>query len=372
MAVKLKEIVACLEAQYPSAWALPGDRVGLEVGHPQTQVELILVALETTPPVVAEAQERGAQLLLTHHPLLYQPLKGVREDEPVGGLLTALIRAGLALVACHTNLDVAPRGLNDHLAHLLKLTDVEVLATTSRDPLYKLAVFVPVGYEERVRQALGDEGLGLIGRYSHCSFGSRGEGTFRPLKGAQPFQGEIGRLSRAPEVRLELLAPESRLKGALTRLKAVHPYEEVAYDLYPLKNPGPPLGLGRIGNWPQPLPFSKVISRVKESFGIQTVRIWGDPPSRVRRVAVLGGSGGDLLGEARKKGAQVFITGEVRHHQVPPGDLGDFAVLEAGHYASEVVFMDPWARQLREVFKKQGLTVRVEVTAEHRLPCRSK
>ena len=152
----------------------------------------ILVALEATPAVVAEAGHRGAQLLLTHHPLLYRPLAEVREDHPGGRLLAALIRARLAMVSCHTNLDIAPGGLNDYLAQKLELTGVEVLSPTTRDPWYKLAVFVPTGYEDRVRQALGDAGLGVIGRYSHCSFASPGQGTYRPLPGAQPFRGEVG------------------------------------------------------------------------------------------------------------------------------------------------------------------------------------
>jgi putative NIF3 family GTP cyclohydrolase 1 type 2 len=151
-------------------------------------------------------------------------------------------------------------------------------------------------------------------------------------------------------------------------LREVHPYEEVAYDLYPLKNPGIPRGLGRIGNWPQPRPFSQVISRVKEFFGVQVVRTWGRPPSEVQRVAVVGGSGGDLLEEARSRGAQVYLTGEVRHHQVPAGGPEELVILEVGHYASEVVFMEPWARQLQALFQEDGLTLRVEVAKAQTVP----
>lgn len=368
MTTRLKDILTRLEARYPSAWAVAGDRPGLEVGHPETTVKKILVALEATPAVVAEARKRGAQLLLTHHPLLYHPLQVVREDQPLGRLLAALLRAGLALVSCHTNLDVALGGLNDHLALLLGLTEVEVLSETTRDFMYKLTVLVPVGYEERLRQILGDEGLGVIGRYSHCSFAVRGQGTYRPLEGARPFKGEAAKLSRVREVRLEVLAPESRLKAALSRLKEAHPYEEPAYDLYPLKNPGPPLGLGRIGRWPQPKPFPAVISRVKELFEVKMVRSWGQPPKQVERVAVCGGSGGDLLEEAWGKGAQLYLTGEVRHHQVPAGGLKDFAVLEVGHFASEVVFMEPWAEQLRGLFQEADLKVQVEVATRQTAP----
>ncbi len=369
MSELLQDIINLLESRYPSAWAVPGDRVGLEVGHPGQQVEAILVALEATPAVIAEAGHRGAQLLLTHHPLLYQPLQDVREDRPGGRLLAALLRAGLAMVSCHTNLDIAPGGLNDYLARKLELTGVEVLTPTTRDPWYKLVVFVPAGYEDRVRQALGDAGLGVIGRYSHCSFTSPGQGAYRPLPGAQPFQGEVGQLSRAEESRLEILAPESLLPGALSRLKEAHPYEEVAYDLYPVRHPGTPLGLGRIGAWPEPRPFSQVIAAVKQIFGVETVQVWGSPPQQVQRLALCSGSGGDLLADALGRDAQIYLTGEVRHHQVPPGLAEGFAVVAVGHFASEVVFMKPWTRQLRELFQEANLRLEVMAAATQAPPC---
>jgi dinuclear metal center YbgI/SA1388 family protein len=363
MSTTLKDVLDLLESHYPSAWAVSGDRTGLEVGHPGRQIESILVALEATSSIVAEAARRGAQLLLTHHPLLYQPLREVREDRPGGKLLADLLRANLAMVSCHTNLDIAPGGLNDYLAQGLGLTGVEVLTPTTRDPWYKLAVFVPAGFEDAVRQALGDAGLGVIGRYSHCAFTSPGQGTYQPLAGAQPFQGEVGKLSQVPESRVEVLAPESLLPGALARLKAAHPYEAVAYDLYPVRHPGSPLGLGRVGSWPVPRPFSQVLTAIKDLFGVETVQVWGQPPSQVQRVALCSGSGGDLVPDALSRDAQIYVTGEVRHHQVTPGPGPGFAVVAVGHYASEVVFMEPWARQLRKWFKEAGLGLEVMVAA---------
>jgi len=368
MAVLLQEIIKLLDEHYSFNWAVSGDRVGLEIGDPRTPVSQVLVALEATPEVVAQARGKRAQLLLTHHPLLYQPLREVREDQPQGRLLAQIVRARLAVVACHTNLDVAPRGLNDFLAHLLELKDVEILSATGADAWCKLTVFTPLGYEDPVRQALAEEGLGVIGRYSHCSFAGRGEGTFVPLEGARPFRSEAARLSRVVESRLEMVAPESRLNAALARLKKIHPYEEVAYDLYPLKNQGLTLGLGRVGCWPTPRAFTEIISRIKEVFGVSQVRIWGRPPGEARQVAVCGGSGGEFIGAAREKGAQLYLTGEVRHHQVPPG-MEDFVVLEVGHYASEVVFMEPWAADLRARFREAGWELEVEAATPAAPPC---
>lgn len=368
MTARVKDILACLDKAYPFAWAAPEDRVGLQVGHPEAPVNRVLVALEAGLDVVAEARQAQAEMLLTHHPLLYRPVGDIREDRPGGQLLTEVIRAGLAAVACHTNLDVAPQGLNDYLASLLGLTDVTRFAEINRETLYKLAVFVPVGYEDRVRQALFDERVGVIGNYSHCSFAARGQGTYLPLAGAQPFKGQVARLSRAEESRLEVLAPESRLGWALERLKGAHPYEEVAYDLYPLKNPGLSLGFGRLGRWREPLAFCAAVAKVKEVFGVDMVRMWGRPPAAVQRLAVAGGSGGDLAHEARQQGAQLFVTGEVRHHQMVPGQWQDFAVVEVGHFASEAVFMPAWACQLAGLFQKEGLAVQVQASTAEQAP----
>jgi dinuclear metal center YbgI/SA1388 family protein len=368
MSATLREIVKVLEAHYPPAWATPGDRTGFQVGRPDSLITVVLVALEAYPAVVREAQDLEAQLLLTHHPLIYQPLSEVREDQPGGELLSGLIRAGIAVVSCHTNLDVAPGGLNDYLAQALGLAEVEILVETGRDQLYKLTVFVPLDYEDRVRENLAEMGLGVIGRYSHCSFVSRGVGTYRPREQAKPFRGKVGQLNRADEARLELLAPESLVPAALARLKEAHPYEEAAYDLYPLKNPGTLRGFGRLGNWPAPLSFPDLISRVKTIFQVSTVKVWGEPPPQVQRLAVLGGSGGEFIQTARDRGAQAYVTGEVRHHQVPPEGLEDFAVLEVGHYCSETVFMAPWAAQLRGHLVAAGLDVRLEVAQSRKAP----
>lgn len=368
MSAKVKDILACLEAAYPFAWAAPGDPVGLQTGHPEALVSRVLVALEASLEVVAEAQKAGAEMLLTHHPLIYQAVGEVREDRPGGRLLAAVLRAGLAVAACHTNLDVAPQGLNDHLAMLLGLTDIQVFGEVKREPWCKLAVFVPVGYEDRVRRALFNDRVGVIGNYSHCSFATRGQGTYLPLEGARPFRGQVASLSRAEESRLEVLLPESRIAAAVARLKAAHPYEEVAYDLYPLKNPGLPLGFGRVGRWSEPRDFPAALARVKEVFSVDAVRVWGRPPQKVARVAVAGGSGGDLIAAARQLGTQLYVTGEVRHHQVMPGEYQDFAIAEVGHFASEVVYMPAWTEQLALLFQEKGLDVRVQVSETEQRP----
>lgn len=368
MATTVADILACLDAAYPFNWAEAYDRVGLQTGNPEAPVTTILVALEASQAVVAEAHSRKAELLLTHHPLLYQAAADLREDRIQGKLLAAVVRAHLAVASCHTNLDLAPRGLNEHLAQNLGLTDLEVLAPVRQDAWFKLAVFVPVGYEDQVRAALMDDRVGVIGLYDNCSFAARGQGTFRPLAGARPFRGEVASLSRAEESRLEVLVPESRIAPTLARLQAAHPYDEVAYDLYPLANQGLSLGFGRVGHWPVSLSWEEALERVKKVFAVSGVRVWGRPPAAVSWVAVCGGSGGDLISQAQAQGAEIYVTGEVRHHQAVPGAEEDFAIIEVGHFASEVVFMPAWAEQVSQLLRERELDVQVCVAASETTP----
>jgi len=347
---------------------LPEDRVGLQVGRPEDSVETILVALEVNDAVLAEAQHLGAQLLLTHHPLLYQPVSALRLDQPHARWLVAIVKADLALVTCHTNLDLAPGGLNDYLAQLLELEDIETFPSNTREPWFKLITFVPVGYEEKVRQALFDDRTGVIGAYSHCSFACRGQGTFLPHQGARPFRGELAKVSRVEESRLEIQVPASRLNIAVARLKAAHPYEEAVYDLYPLHNAANVLGFARVGRWSTPRPFPRIISQVKKLFGLPLVKVWGRPPEEVSRAAVAGGSAGDLVMAAQNQGAQILLTGEVRHHQVNIADFNNFAVLEIGHFQSEVVFMPEWAKQLEKLFQNLHLRVQIRLSEVQGVP----
>jgi putative NIF3 family GTP cyclohydrolase 1 type 2 len=163
---------------------------------------------------------------------------------------------------------------------------------------------------------------------------------------------------------LEVLVPESRLAPTLARLRTAHPYEEVAYDLYPLANPGLTLGFGRVGSWPASLSWEEAVTRLKEVFAVPRLRVWGTPPAAVSRVAVCGGSGGDLIAKAQGKGASLYITGEVRHHQAVPGSGVNFAVVEVGHFASEVVFMPAWAEFLAQHLRQRDLAVQVRVAQE--------
>ncbi len=359
MQATVRDILAVVEQQAPRVLAASWDRVGLQVGSWRRPVTRLVVALEPTVAVMQGCLEVAAEMLLTHHPLLFQPVGQINPDNPWEQPLAYALRHDLAVAAAHTNLDAAHNGLNAYLADLLGLTRVEPLSVTRVEPLRKLAVFVPVGYEDRIRQAVCQAGAGIIGRYSHCTFQVRGQGTYLPLEGARPWQGAVGQLERSAEVRLEVVVPERCVPAALASLRAVHPYEEIAYDLYPLADGGLAYGFGCLGEWPEPRPFTEVSATIKRLFGTARLRMTGRPREKVQRLAVCGGSGGDLISQAWEKGAHVYLTGDLRYHQVVPWMHQEMAIIDAGHYATEAVFIPEWRRRLQQDLQEAGLAVEV-------------
>lgn len=344
-----QEIMAVLEDLAPPALAEAGDRVGLQFGRPELAVERVLVCLDVTPAVLAEAERLGAQMLVCHHPPIWQPLTSLREDRPAQALAAALVRQGLAVYVLHTNWDKAPGGVSACLARALGLEQVEALREAEQEPYYKLVTFVPAGYEDAVREALAAAGAGIIGAYSHCSFQIPGTGTFKPLEGASPFLGTVGQLEKVGELRLEMILPRERLGRALRALRQAHPYEEVAYDVYPLANRQAGAGLGAVGDLPGAgVRLADFVERVKAALGVSQVRFVGDPERPVRRVAVCGGSGGDLVALARRRRAEVLVTGDVKYHQALEAQALDLAVIDAGHGATERVSLPYLAAHLQK------------------------
>ncbi|MCX7750940.1 MAG: Nif3-like dinuclear metal center hexameric protein [Candidatus Bipolaricaulota bacterium] len=341
-----QDVVAFLDERFPPALAEPWDRSGLQVGPLSAPCRRVTVALDLSLPLASGLD--GVDLVVTHHPLLFRPLERVLPETPSGAKLKALLSAGTALYAVHTPYDVAHGGLGEVLAALLSLTDVRPLAPRGR--LLKLVVFVPQGHEDAVAHALFRAGAGGIGNYTHCSFRAPGTGTFLPGAGARPFLGEVGREERAPEVRLETVVPGERVPAVLRAMKDAHPYEEVAYDLYPLEIPPGRHGLGRVGELPEPMRATEVVSAFGEGLRAEPRAVYGDLDRTVRRVAVCGGSGGSLVGEALAAGAELYLTGELGYHDGLGAAEGGLAAVAFGHRETEAPFVGHVARLLRERF----------------------
>lgn len=349
----------------PFAWAEEWDNVGLQIGNGECGVEAILVTLNVDFASINEARQKGANLIVAHHPVIFRPLHKLHYDRPVGKVIRELVNHRTNVIVAHTNLDFAPQGVNYQLGQLLGLQGMQVLQVRGHEEYYKLVVFVPQGYEDSVREAMGKAGAGWIGNYSFCTFQVPGTGTFMPLEGSNPFQGEIGRLEKAEEVRLETMIPKRKSDNIIGAMLKAHPYEEVAYDLYPLANEGVPWGLGMIGNLPQPISLSDLVDEVKERYLVPAVRVVGDLDLKVKRIAVCGGSGGSVVGAAVAKGADVLIAGDIKYHDALDADAQGLAVIDAGHQATEEPVVPAVADYLRRCFRDIHLNVPVFTFTGH-------
>lgn len=337
MAEKVQRIINILNQIAPPRLAEKWDNVGLIIGDYSAEVDKVMVALDVTEAVLDEAILQGVQLIIAHHPMIFSELKTIRADQPVGRLILKAIQNGVNIFAAHTNLDIADGGINDLLAKRLGLSEVKPLAVTSTETLYKIVVFVPAGYEEDVRNALGDAGAGWIGNYSHCTFQTVGSGTFKPLAGTQPFIGHEGELEKVKEVRLETIVTAGKLNRALKAMLKIHPYEEVAYDLYPLANEGETLGLGRIGYLAEPTLYREVIARVKDALNIPYLHYAGNLERAIKKVALCSGSGASFIQKAAFQGADLYITGDVKFHEAQLAESLNLALIDAGHYNTEII-----------------------------------
>jgi dinuclear metal center YbgI/SA1388 family protein len=341
----VRDWLTLLDGLYPTSWAEPWDRVGLHVGDPTWRAERALVALDPTPEVVAEARDRGAGLLITHHPLLFRPLERLAPTDVLAATALAAAEARVAVVACHTNADVARPGVSDALAESLGIEVTGVLRSTDAGARVKLVAFVPSEATAKVLDALAEAGAGVIGEYTHCSFRVAGTGTFLPSDQANPVLGDRGTLNEVAEDRLEMVVPREALPAAVAALLGAYPYEEVAYDVYPLAGPTG-LGFGRVGRVAEPLDASALAERCRTVLGT-AVRLAGPSDRPVRTVAVCGGSGADLIEDAARAGVDAYVTGDVKHHRALDAAAAGLTVIDAGHFGTEWPFVPHLAARLR-------------------------
>lgn len=335
MSVKCQVIIDAMENLAPKYLAESWDNVGLLVGSPAQKITKLRITLDVTQDVVNQAIQDGIDMIITHHPILFKAVSNIRTDLPQGKLIASLLQANIAVYAAHTNLDSANGGVNDVLASKLNLQNTLPLAVSYTEKLYKLVVFVPNTHMEVVRKVISEAGAGHVGHYSHCTFSSQGTGSFLPLEGTRPFIGCNGVVEYVEETRLETIIPEKISRRVLKAMLNVHPYEEVAYDLYPLVNAGQCLGLGRVGKLVTPMPLTEFITQVKLALGIEYVSVIGPQEKIVKKVAVCGGSGAGFISKAAFAGADVFITGDIKYHEGQDALATGIAVIDAGHFATE-------------------------------------
>lgn len=358
MSVRCHEVIGVLEEFAPRYIAEEGDPIGLQIGDPGREIKKIYVTLDLDGEVLTEAEEWGADMLVVHHTPFYRPLQKIRTDLADGDLIARIIRKEMALYAAHTNLDSAQNGVNSTLCSLLGLTEVTSLSTSWEQKLYKLVAFVPEYHREEVLAAITAAGAGWLGGYADCTFSTKGVGTFRPLEGTNPFLGELGKLAEVQEVRLETIVPEELINKVVKALLKAHPYEEVAYDLFPLVNKSNSYGLGRIGCLAEAITLESFILLVKEKLGSKTLKYSGSLEKKVKKVALCGGSGMSFFREVILAGADVYLTADIKYHEAQDALRKNIFLVDAGHFTTEHPIVSVVAEYLRTTLAVHGVEVK--------------
>lgn len=363
MSVKCSEVMKILEEIAPVSLAENWDNVGLQIGDKDKLIEKMMVCLELNNKIADEAIEKGIDMIITHHPLIFKPLKKLIATDPIVRVINKLIKNDINLYCAHTNLDIAIGGTSDYLASLLNLNDIKPLSITENKKYYKLVVFVPENSIDSVREAISLAGAGHIGNYSHCTFQSKGVGTFKPLQEADPYIGEIDKLETVNEYKLETIVPANKLRSVLDAMLKTHPYEETAYDVIPLENNIEVLGIGRIGYLPSQKKLKDFALEVKGVLNADSVKLIGNERQIVKKIGICTGSGSEYIKTAYKNGCDCYITGDIKYHDAQlASDLG-LCIIDAGHYETENIICIPLQNRLLKEFEEKNFTIEV-ITSE--------
>lgn len=332
--MRIKEVIQYLEDLAPLDLQESYDNCGLIVGDADRDITKIMISLDCTEAIVQEAIDKGCNLIISHHPIVFKGLKKLNGKNYVERTVIKAIEHKVALYAIHTNLDNVIGGVNSKIADKLGLVNQAILESKGAI-LRKMVVFVPRSHVEEVRQALFDAGAGKIGKnYDQCSFNSVGYGSFRPLDGAEPHIGEIGLQERVEETRIEVIYMRSIERKLLLALYEAHPYEEIAYDLFDLQNTVGEIGAGMIGNLAEPMSELDFLAYLKQNLKLNVIRHTALLGKKVSRVAVCGGAGGFLLQAAKRSGADFFVTADYKYHEFFDAE-DEIVIADTGHFESE-------------------------------------
>jgi dinuclear metal center YbgI/SA1388 family protein len=346
-----KEIIKYLEEWAPKGIAWDKDNVGLQVGNPETKIKNIILSLDLSDTVIEEAIKNKCNLIITHHPVLYHPLKNLDFSKNQTALMIEkLIKNDISLYSAHTNLDFTKQGVSYQLAKRINLKQIKFLKNLSGNQI-KLAVFVPLSHVNKVAEAVHQAGGGIIGEYSHCSFRTSGTGTFKGSQESNPSIGSKGNVEFVEEVKLEVLVDNWKLNRVIKAIKEVHPYEEVAYDIYTLKNENVNYGMGAIGKLEAAMNTKEFLDFVSSKLKITNFRFAKGRNKKIQSVAVCGGSCGELIDEAIRQNADVFITADLKYHSFRDAE-GKILLIDAGHYETEIPVLDEVQKKLQMLLSK--------------------
>ncbi len=338
--MKVREITGAIEAFAPLYLQESWDNAGMQVGDLDSEITGVLLCTDVREEVVDEAIERGANVIISHHPLLFRGLKKIVGRSYQERIVAKAIKHDITIYCAHTNMDCAMGGVNFKMAEKLGLRNVQVLAQ-QQGTQRKIVVFVPTEAVARVEKAMCDAGAGRLGNYDDCSYSMMGEGHYRPLDGAEPWEGKVGELHREPEVRLEVLVNKALCGRVVAAMIKAHPYEEPAFDIIALENGDKYAGLGVIGDV-ETQDARGFLEKVKAVFEVSSVRYSGNLNRQVSRIAMCGGAGAEFAGLAMSQGADVYITGDMKYHEFQGNEeriiLADIGHYESEHYTKEIFY----------------------------------
>jgi dinuclear metal center YbgI/SA1388 family protein len=348
--MKVRDIVQAIEAFAPATYQESYDNSGLQVGDMNAEVKGCLLTLDVTEAIVKEAMDRGCNMIVAHHPVIFGGLKRLTGSNYVQRVVQMAIKNDVNIYACHTNLDNMRGGVNAKIAEKLGLKDTAILSMMM-DSLRKLYTFVPAKDADKVREALFAAGAGNIGKYKECSFNTEGKGTFKPDADANPVIGEAGGSRElVDEVKIEVLVTRDKEAKVLKALFESHPYEEVAYEFINLQNANQEMGAGMIGSLETPMSEMDLLAHIKAKMKADCIRFTDLRGKMVQKVAICGGSGSFLLKDAISAGADVFITADFKYHQFFDAE-GKIVIADIGHYESEQYTVELFMDILKEKFR---------------------
>ncbi|MFZ4619379.1 MAG: Nif3-like dinuclear metal center hexameric protein [Bacteroidota bacterium] len=363
--MNIQEFQKEFEKIAPPSIAWKGDNIGLLIGRPSDRITNILVALDLTMDVAREAKRKKANCIITHHPLLFHPLKNITPTSRTGEVVLFLTENKMNVYAAHTNLDSVQWGVNFVLAKKLGLTDLKILSPI-KESLVSIVVFVPSTHVEQVADAMHCAGAGSFTKYDRCSFRADGTGTFRGNERSSPFIGTRGTLERVQEIRLETISELWNVGKVVTAMLKAHPYEEVAYDLIPLLNKNSEYGLGAIGVLPKPVTQKEFLGNIKQALGLKALKFSGKSSS-VRTVAVCGGSGSEFIGDAVAQGADAMVTADLKYHTFQEFE-SKLLLVDAGHYETEHLVLPVLVKKIQQIAKRNGHSGKVFLTQQSTNP----
>ncbi|WP_422486507.1 Nif3-like dinuclear metal center hexameric protein [Gudongella sp. DL1XJH-153] len=345
--MKALDIVSKFEQWVPLNLVDSWDNTGLQIGDPEQLIKGIIISMDVTEDVVEEAIREQCNMIVTHHPFIFRPMDNLVLNTYKGRLIKRIISNDILIYNAHTNLDLAVEGINDQLALIFGMKNTETLSELSSEELVKVAVYVPETHQNKILEALSESDAGHIGNYSECSFTVRGTGRFKPQAGSNPFLGSTGRLESVAEVRIETIVKKDLLQRTMDMIKEEHPYEEVAFDIFPILNKGKGFGYGRVGNI-EDCTLKELAESTKALLNLDEIRVYGSDKGIINRIAVCGGAGSDFIRDAARKGAQVYITGDIKYHDAQLAYEEGIVIIDGTHYGTESIILPVMERKLVE------------------------